>query len=46
LELEVLFLANGEVKMREEYTQPRVDVELDPPAIFSTTRWVPPGWIK
>ncbi|MGH7526638.1 MAG: hypothetical protein ACREMX_08025 [Gemmatimonadales bacterium] len=45
LELEVLFLANGELKMREEYTQPKLDVALDT-TIFSTTRWVPPGWVK
>jgi hypothetical protein len=44
LELEVLFLAGGEVKMREEYTEPKIDVELDP-ALFDTERWTPPTWI-
>ncbi len=45
LETEVRFLVNGETKMLEEYTQPKVGVPLDP-AIFDTRRWVPPGWTK
>jgi hypothetical protein len=44
LEMEVLFLAGGEVKMREEYTDPRIGVELDP-ALYETRRWTPPTWI-
>jgi hypothetical protein len=45
LEHEVLFLANGAVKMREEYGDTRVEVPLDP-ALFRTDRWGPPSWIK
>lgn len=44
LELEVLFLAGGEVKMREEYTEPRIGMELDP-ALFDTRKWTPPSWL-
>ena len=45
LETEVRFLVNGETKMLEEYTQPKVGVVLDP-AIFDPSRWVPPGWVR
>jgi hypothetical protein len=44
LEMEVVFLAGGEMKMREEYTEPRVGVPLDP-AIYDTRKWTPPTWI-
>ena len=44
LEMEVVFLAGGEVKMREEYTEPRVGVKLDP-ALYDTRKWTPPTWI-
>ena len=40
----MVFLAGGEVKMREEYTEPRVGVEIDP-AIYDTRNWTPPTWI-
>jgi hypothetical protein len=36
---------NGETKMLEEYTEPKVAVKLDP-AIFDPSRWVPPGWVN
>jgi hypothetical protein len=45
LETEVLFFAGGELKMREEYTEPRVGIELHP-ALFETDRWRPPTWIN
>jgi hypothetical protein len=45
LEMEVVFLAGGEVKMREEYAEPRVGVKLDP-ALYDTRKWTPPTWIK
>jgi hypothetical protein len=45
LEMEVQFLANGERRMLEEYTEPKVNVALDS-SIFRTDRWVPPGWVK
>jgi hypothetical protein len=45
LEMEVQFLANGERRMLEEYTEPRANVALDS-TIFRTDRWMPPGWIK
>ena len=45
LELEVQFLASGERKMLEQYTEPKVNVPLDS-TIFTTDRWVPPGWVK
>ncbi len=44
LEMEVVFLAGGEVKMREEYTEPRVGVKLDP-ALYDVRKWTPPTWI-
>jgi hypothetical protein len=44
LEMEVVFLAGGEVKMREEYAEPRVGVELDP-ALYDPRQWAPPRWI-
>jgi len=44
LEHEVLFLANGQVRMREEYGDTRIDVALNP-ELFRTDRWGRPGWI-
>lgn len=45
LEHEVLFLANGQVRMREEYTETRTGVALDP-ALFAADEWRPPDWIR
>jgi hypothetical protein len=45
LEMEVLFLSNGEQKVKEEYSNPKANVELDP-AIFDPSTWRAPGWIK
>ncbi len=44
LEMEVLFLANGKQQVKEEYSEPRANVKLEP-AIFDPTRWRAPGWI-
>lgn len=45
LEMEVLFLANGEQRVKEEYSNPRANVKLDP-AIFDPSAWRGPGWVK
>jgi hypothetical protein len=45
LEHEVAFLANGQVRMLEEYRDTRVDVPLAP-ELFRTDRWVLPSWIR
>jgi hypothetical protein len=45
LELEVLFLANGEQRVKEEYSKPKANVKLDP-AIFEPHPWIAPGWVK
>jgi hypothetical protein len=45
LEMEVLFLANGEQRVKEEYSNPKANVKLDP-AIFDPRSWKAPGWIK
>jgi outer membrane lipoprotein-sorting protein len=45
LEHEVVFLANGEVRMREEYRDTRIDVPLSD-ELFRTDRWGPPTWIR
>ena len=45
VELEVLFLSNGEQKVKEEYSNPKANVKLDP-AIFDPSAWRAPGWIK
>ena len=45
LEMEVLFLSNGEQKVKEEYSNPRANVSLDP-AIFDPGAWKAPGWVK
>ena len=44
LEMEVLFLANGKQQVKEEYTVPKANVNLDP-AIFDPSSWKAPGWI-
>jgi hypothetical protein len=43
--MEVLFLANGEQKVKEEYSSPKANVKLDP-AIFDPRTWKAPGWVK
>ena len=45
LEHEVLFLVDGEVRMREEYGDTRIGVPLDS-ALFRTDTWTPPAWIR
>jgi hypothetical protein len=45
LEMEVLFLSNGQQKMKEEYSNPKANVKLNP-AIFDPRAWNAPGWIK
>jgi hypothetical protein len=45
LEMEVLFLANGQQKGKEEYSRPKANVKLDP-AIFDPSGWKRPGWVK
>lgn len=45
LEMEVLFLAKGEQRVREEYSNPKVNVKLDP-GIFDPRAWRAPGWVK
>ena len=45
LELEVLFLSNGEQKVKEEYSNPKANPKLDP-AIFDPSTWRAPSWIK
>jgi hypothetical protein len=45
LEMEVLFLTNGKQQVKEEYTNPRANVKLDP-GIFDPSSWKAPGWIK
>jgi hypothetical protein len=45
LEMEVLFLSNGQQKVKEEYSQPKANVKLDP-AIFDPRAWKAPGWIN
>jgi hypothetical protein len=42
---EVLFLANGQQKVKEEYSNLKANVKLDP-AIFEPKNWTAPGWIK
>jgi hypothetical protein len=41
----VLFLSQGEQKVKEEYLNPKANVKLDP-AIFDPSTWRAPGWIK
>jgi hypothetical protein len=45
LETEVLFLSNGKQQVKEEYSNPKANVQLDP-AIFEPSAWKAPGWIK
>jgi hypothetical protein len=45
LEMEVLFLANGKQRVKEEYSNPKANVKLDP-AIFDPRVWKAPGWVK
>ena len=45
VELEVLFLANGKQQVKEEYSNTKANVKLDP-AIFDPRSWTEPGWIK
>lgn len=45
LEMEVLFLANGKQQVKEEYSDPRANVKLNP-KIFDPSVWTAPGWIK
>jgi hypothetical protein len=45
VETEVLFLANGQQQGKEEYSDPKANVELDP-AIFDPRAWKAPGWVN
>ena len=45
LETEVLFLANGKQQVKEEYSDPKANVKLDP-AIFDPDAWKAPGWVR
>lgn len=45
LEMEVVFLANGEQRVKEEYSKAKANVKLDP-AIFEPHPWTAPGWVK
>jgi hypothetical protein len=45
VEMEVLFLTNGKQQMKEEYSDPKANVKLDP-KIFDPSAWTPPGWVK
>jgi hypothetical protein len=44
IEMEVLFLANGQQRVKEEYTDPKGNVKLDR-ALFDPTSWAAPAWI-
>jgi len=44
LEMEVLFLAGGKEKVKEEYSDPKANVKLEP-GIFDPSSWKAPGWI-
>jgi outer membrane lipoprotein-sorting protein len=45
VETEVLFLSGGQQKVKEEYSNPKANVKLDP-AIFDPREWKAPGWVK
>ena len=45
VEMEVLFLSGGQQKVKEEYSNPKANVKLDP-AIFDPSVWTAPGWIQ
>ena len=44
VETEVLFLANGKQRVKEEYSDPKANVKLDP-ALFDPSAWTAPGWV-
>jgi hypothetical protein len=39
-----VFLAGGKQRVKEEYSGPKANVQLDP-EIFQT-KWKAPGWVK
>ena len=43
--MEVLFLSGGEQKVKEEYSNAKTNVKLDP-AIFDPGTWTAPKWIR
>jgi hypothetical protein len=43
--MEVLFLSGGEQRVKEEYSSPKTNVQLDP-AIFDPGAWTRPQWVK
>lgn len=45
LETEVLLLANGKQQVKEEYSDPKANVKLDP-AIFDPGAWKAPDWVR
>jgi outer membrane lipoprotein-sorting protein len=45
VEMEVLFLTNGQQKVKEEYSNARANVKLDS-SIFDPSTWKAPGWVK
>ena len=45
IETVVLFLSQGEQRMKEEYFDPKANAKLDP-TIFDPTAWKAPGWVK
>jgi hypothetical protein len=44
LEMEVVFLANGKQQVKEEYSDPKANVKLEP-GIFEPNTWRAPGWV-
>jgi outer membrane lipoprotein-sorting protein len=45
VEMEVLFLANGQQKVKEEYSNAKANVKLDS-SIFDPSGWKAPGWVQ
>lgn len=45
VETEVLFLANGQQRVKEEYTNTKANVKLNP-GIFDPSAWQAPGWVR
>jgi hypothetical protein len=45
VETEVHFLANGKQRAKEEYSNLKANVELNP-GIFNPQVWIAPGWIR
>ena len=45
LETQVLFLSNGEQKVKEEYSHAKANVRLEP-GLFDPSSWHPPSWIR